>query len=258
MQRRICLVLAVGMVLGAAVTRANGEVREWRDVTGQHTRQAEFVALVDGEVQLKLADGRSATVPLERLSVADRTFIAEVTEPKASDPFVTLASNDVKMVQAVLQSPRVAQAETIPPPDASATFAAMQEAEVMAGNEAVDYRRIRKFVYYGCYSTTHLIDFGPQSGVGTIHYCLGHHHHDHCHGSCCGPHCTWHLAYLRKISEDNFFFYYRPFFADPTIDRWAFAKRPWCGGGCKYRIWYRLAATRQWVRFDCASRVHPK
>jgi hypothetical protein len=164
------------------------------------------------------------------------------------------------MVQAVLKSEQVAQLESLPPPDATTTFAAMQDTEAAADDEGIDYRRIRKFVYYGCHSTTHLIDLSESRGYGTIHYCLGRHHHHHhncCDHDCCGSHCTWYLAYLRKDHEDANFFYHRPLYVDPFIDMWAFAKYPTCGG-CKYRIWYRVAATKQWVRFDCASRVHPK
>lgn len=259
MYSRVCITLALCF---ASSIGLNAAAREWRDVTGRYSRQAEFVALQGGTVQLKLADGRSAKVPLDKLSVADQAHIAEVTKSKVLDPFVTMASSEVKMVQAVLQSQQGALSETLPPPETAATFAAMQDMEAAAGEEAVDYRRIRKFVYYGSHSTTHLIDLGPTSGFGTIHYCLGHHHHDSCdHGccdhSCCGSHCTWYLAYLRKYKEDDHFLYYRPLFVAPYIDLWAFAKHPTCGG-CKYRIWYRVRATGKWYRFDCASRVHPK
>lgn len=259
MHRRFSVVFALWFASSIGLTAI---AREWRDVTGQYSRQAEFIALQDDIVQLKLADGRSAKVALDKLSISDQRHIAELTKPKVADPFVTVASNDVKMVQAVLQSERGTLSETLPPPDAAATIAALQDTEAAAGEEAVDYRRIRKFVYYGCHSTTHLIDLGPTSGYGTIHYCLGHHHHNSCdHGccdhSCCGSHCTWYLAYLRKYKEDPSFLYYRPLFVDPYIDLWAFAKYPTCGG-CKYRIWYRVRATGKWYRFDCASRVHPK
>ncbi len=52
------------------------KVRTWRDVTGRLSVEAELVEVKDGRVTLKrTADGKLATIPLERLSWADQQFL---------------------------------------------------------------------------------------------------------------------------------------------------------------------------------------
>ena len=247
MDRRIVLLMGWWFV-SSIVSTVSG--REWRDVSGQYSRQAEFVALRDDRVILQLADGRSASVALDRLSAPDRAYVAQAARPKANDPFITVASTETKAIPAVMTTESAGTSEALPPPQA-ATFAALQDNPALAVDEATDVARIRKYVYYGCYSTTHLIDLGPRSGVGTIHYCLRR------YDGYCGSECVWYLAYLRKYRETANYFYYKPSFSLSYIDMWRFAKHPNCCG-CKYSIWYRVRSTQKWCRYDCASRVHPK
>ena len=49
--------------------------RTWTDSTGNHTVEAEFVDLKDGKVRLKKEDGKTITIPIERLSEADQEFV---------------------------------------------------------------------------------------------------------------------------------------------------------------------------------------
>jgi SLA1 Homology Domain 1 (SHD1) protein len=51
-------------------------LRKWTDITGKFKIEAELVSLTDGNVQLKKKDGSLVSVPLDKLSQADREFIA--------------------------------------------------------------------------------------------------------------------------------------------------------------------------------------
>jgi len=248
MDRRIVLLLGCCVISSVVSTAVSA--REWRDVSGQYSRQAEFVALRGDRVYLALADGRGASVALDRLSEADRAYVAQAARPTSDNPFVMVASTETKTIPAVMTTASAGTSETLPSPQ-TMTFAALQNDPALPVDESADYAKIRKYVYYGCYSTTHLIDLGPENGVGTIHYCLRR------HDGYCGSECIWFLAYLRKVSQSANFFFYKPYFSISYIDMWAFSRHPNCCG-CKYRIWYRISATQKWRRFDCASLVHPK
>jgi len=50
-------------------------VRTWSDSTGQFTIQAKLIGAANGEVRLKRPDGTAISVPLERLSDADKEFV---------------------------------------------------------------------------------------------------------------------------------------------------------------------------------------
>ena len=61
----VCLVSSVGVA------------RTWTDTTGTFKVEAELLGVEDGLVRLKKEDGTVVSVPLARLSVADRTFLME-------------------------------------------------------------------------------------------------------------------------------------------------------------------------------------
>jgi hypothetical protein len=63
--------------------KATGAMRTWTDRTGKHQVEAELVAVNDGKVTLKKADGTTSTVPLEKLSEADRRFAEQSSGEKA-------------------------------------------------------------------------------------------------------------------------------------------------------------------------------
>lgn len=60
------------------------EYRLWTDASGKFQVEAEYVAVVDGKVQLRRKDGREISVPLARLSKADQE---EVKKLQAANPF---------------------------------------------------------------------------------------------------------------------------------------------------------------------------
>jgi S1-C subfamily serine protease/antitoxin component YwqK of YwqJK toxin-antitoxin module len=77
--------LAVLVILAFA---DNGYARTWMDATGKHTVDADLVAADDSNVVLKKADGRLITMPVEKLSHADREFLkrkASATHDGSSD-----------------------------------------------------------------------------------------------------------------------------------------------------------------------------
>jgi thiol-disulfide isomerase/thioredoxin len=83
--------IAMTLIYFSAMPAALG--RTWTDATGKHTTEAELISATQTEVHLRLADGTERTIPLKRLSVADRTFVrkhlagdAEATE-SVSKPF---------------------------------------------------------------------------------------------------------------------------------------------------------------------------
>jgi hypothetical protein len=53
------------------------ELRMWTDNTGNHTVEAEFIDVTAGVVKLRKANGKITTLPLERLSKADRKWIRD-------------------------------------------------------------------------------------------------------------------------------------------------------------------------------------
>lgn len=67
------------------------EPRTWTDSSGKHEVIATLVAVEDGAVRLMNADGKEVTVPLDRLSSADRRFAlrarhgADGAAPEATD-----------------------------------------------------------------------------------------------------------------------------------------------------------------------------
>ena len=68
----------------------NGEMRTWTDVSGKFKTEAQFVDLVDGNVQLKKSDGKITTLPLKKLSEADRTLAKQLAEnSNGENPFAS-------------------------------------------------------------------------------------------------------------------------------------------------------------------------
>jgi hypothetical protein len=52
-------------------------LRTWVDDTGQFRVQARLIQVLDGRVRLLKTTGRTTTVPLSRLSTADRAYVAQ-------------------------------------------------------------------------------------------------------------------------------------------------------------------------------------
>src|SRR4051794_18610377 len=64
------IALAVIVVLGTAVA----EMRTWTSADGKFKVEAELLAVQEGQVSLRVADGTEINVPLTKLSDADRQF----------------------------------------------------------------------------------------------------------------------------------------------------------------------------------------
>jgi formylglycine-generating enzyme required for sulfatase activity len=56
--------------------------RKWTDRMGKYTIQAEFVDFKDGKVQLRQENGKEVTIPIEKLSDADRQFVQQQSKGK--------------------------------------------------------------------------------------------------------------------------------------------------------------------------------
>jgi hypothetical protein len=54
------------------------EVRLWKDATGKFSIEAKLSGLSGGVVKLKKADGSVISVPVEKLSEADRAYLEEL------------------------------------------------------------------------------------------------------------------------------------------------------------------------------------
>ena len=87
MERRIQAVLAF-LVASAVPSLGLAEVRSWSDVSGRYSVQAEFVELRDGMVRLEKGGGQVISIPLDRLSTADREYVRKQAsqKPEAAEP----------------------------------------------------------------------------------------------------------------------------------------------------------------------------
>jgi hypothetical protein len=60
-------------------------VRAWTDASGQFRVKARLSLILDGKVRLLKETGRTTTVAIERLSPADRAYIAEIIARYGND-----------------------------------------------------------------------------------------------------------------------------------------------------------------------------
>ena len=72
----LMLTLTATCQASAADTPEKFRMRTWTDPTGRYSVDARFLELVEGNVRLERADGRTVRLPLERLSVPDQRYIA--------------------------------------------------------------------------------------------------------------------------------------------------------------------------------------
>jgi uncharacterized protein (TIGR03067 family) len=88
----VCLAIVTCVSLSDVGTAAP---RKWTDATGQFSIDADFVEVKNGEVHLKKTDGSVITVPVAKLSDADRSYVAiraaNKSTPAASTPAATTA-----------------------------------------------------------------------------------------------------------------------------------------------------------------------
>ena len=67
-------------------------MRAWVDNTGTFKIQGRLIAILDGKVRLLKDTGKTTTVPLNRLSAADREYVDQVVERNGSDVLKQLAA----------------------------------------------------------------------------------------------------------------------------------------------------------------------
>jgi thiol-disulfide isomerase/thioredoxin len=80
--------LALVFAFATCATALSGETRTWTDKTGKFKITAELVAVQDGNVVLRQADGSQLTIPIKRLSPADRELVegkAEHSKKRSSN-----------------------------------------------------------------------------------------------------------------------------------------------------------------------------
>ena len=96
------LLLAVSLtgILATVFGAGTAEARIWKDASGKHTIDADFVELTDGVVKLRRPNGKVQSIPLKKLSKADRQHITTLVQPKkeaAPAPVVEKDSETVRL-----------------------------------------------------------------------------------------------------------------------------------------------------------------
>ena len=79
---RLPFLVAVSIAMLA--TPADAQPRKWADSTGIFHVEAELLGVTSGKVRLKTVDGRTIDVPLEKLSEADRRYVASLRSRKGA------------------------------------------------------------------------------------------------------------------------------------------------------------------------------
>ena len=67
--------IALALAAASCGTALAAESRTWTDKSGKFTITAELIAVQDGNVVLRQADGSQLTIPIKRLSAADRDLV---------------------------------------------------------------------------------------------------------------------------------------------------------------------------------------
>jgi len=65
------------VLLAVAFLATNAPGRTWTDASGKFRIEADLAGVANGQVSLAMPDGRKLTVPLEKLSDADRQYVAQ-------------------------------------------------------------------------------------------------------------------------------------------------------------------------------------
>jgi thiol-disulfide isomerase/thioredoxin len=80
---------AITLAILLVALPAAAEIRTWTDVSGKHTVEAEFVSLAAGNVKLRRPDGQEVTLPVDRLSSADRAYVKGQASASSTNPKTT-------------------------------------------------------------------------------------------------------------------------------------------------------------------------
>ena len=80
-----CYMVGCALLLALASV-CDVQARKWTDVTGNYTVEAAFVEFTEGQVHLRKPNGQVITVPLEKLSAADREHVTQQVTEAGSAP----------------------------------------------------------------------------------------------------------------------------------------------------------------------------
>ena len=91
---RVYFLLLLPGLLALSTGRAwaqTSELRTW--TSGQYKVQAKFVSVANGTVTLQQSDGEVLEIELDKLSAADRKYVADQEQQAASSPFKKKAAS---------------------------------------------------------------------------------------------------------------------------------------------------------------------
>ncbi len=119
MRRAIPLIFV--LLLLPLATASGDSPRAWTDATGRFSIQASFVDAQDAQVRLRKADGTTISIPLDRLSEADRQFVANA--PKViQGEVVAIADGDTLTVLDAAKTQHKIRLEGIDTPESNQAF----------------------------------------------------------------------------------------------------------------------------------------
>ena len=100
------------LVMIIFIGKAHAEIRTWNDTTGKFSIKAELIDHNDQQVTLKKPNGQQITVPLAKLSAADRRFLSDLAEEQPAPP-ITLGPSQTYRVRIGMQFTGVGNATGI-------------------------------------------------------------------------------------------------------------------------------------------------
>ena len=93
MYARLTFLTLIALVIETNVAAAPPAMHRWTDRTGKFSTDAEFVEIKQDSVVLKKADGSTVTLPLARLSDADREYLSTFLKPDSKSSKDRASSN---------------------------------------------------------------------------------------------------------------------------------------------------------------------
>jgi hypothetical protein len=242
--------LVVLFVALANVTAA----REWKDVSGKVSREAEFVAFRDGKVFVRLPDGHEAAAAMDQFSAADQMYVRSVADAKPRTPAGASTVSELPVPV------RLANYQSGAAPPANMPQAAPGSAPADTDARAESEMRAKygeKYVFRTTCARFHIILWqdGVWPIIGTAHYSLRY-WSPPCCGCCyCPCYGPWYLSFLKKTRVTYSWIEAEEVGGLSGIKLWRFW---WLPNGCgDYKITYSRNGT-DWYLHEYASRSQPK
>ena len=94
------------MLAWAAISHvaAAQELRMWTDASGKFRKEAAFLKIESNTVHLKMANGKTAQIPLVKLSADDQAYIKQIVSGSAADPFLTKLDTNQSSPSSIVSS----------------------------------------------------------------------------------------------------------------------------------------------------------